>query len=170
MSGRRNLSDCACCAPGADAICARGAKAGKGLVPGMLQNFALPFRHRQQAPHPLRPPVGRQVELRLDQPAAIGGPDPGMLQNLALTSRHHPHAVQPLRPPAGAQVEHRWSQRAISEGRHLGCCVCCAPGADAVCASAADAVKGLVPGMLQDFALPFRLRSPAGWQVEARWD
>jgi hypothetical protein len=132
------LSDCACGAPDAGAICPRGADAAEGLPPGILQNFALLFRNGQQAPQPLRPPACAQVELRLDQPAAIGGPVPGTLQNLALTSRHHPHALQPLRPPAGAQVEHRWSQRAISEGRHLGCCVCCAPGADAVCASAAD--------------------------------
>src|SRR5919197_492360 len=71
--------------------------------------------------------------------------------------------------PAGAQVEPRWNQRAISEGRYRGYRVCCAPGPDAVCASAADAVKGLLPGVLQNFALPFRLRPPAGWQVEARW-
>ena len=64
------MSDCACGAPDAGAICPRGAKAVQGQLPGILQNFALPFRHGQQAAHPLRPPAGAQVEPQWDQPAA----------------------------------------------------------------------------------------------------
>src|SRR5262249_44063466 len=176
MSRRRNLSDCACGASDAGAICPRGAKAAKGLLPGMLPSFALPFRHHRQAAQPLRPPAAAQVELLRHRPAAIDGPVPG-LQNLALPFRHRPHAVQPLKLPVDEQVEPRWNQPAISGGHYLGCCVFCAPGVEAVCASAADAVKGLVPGMLQNFPLSFRhhrqaqaLKPTAGALVEPQWD
>jgi hypothetical protein len=177
MSRRCNLSDCACCASGADAISAPAADAVKGLVPGMLENFALPFRHRQRA-QPLRPPAGAQLESRWDQPAALGGPVPRRLQDVALTFRHRQQTLQPLRLPVGASVEPRWNQPAISRGRYLGCCVFGAPGVDAVYASAADAVRGLVRGMHQNFPLWFRhrqraaqlVRPPARRQVEPQWD
>ena len=47
------------------------ADAVKGLVPGMLQNFALPFRHHRQTSQPLKPTAGALVERQWDQPAAI---------------------------------------------------------------------------------------------------
>src|SRR5262249_35315865 len=177
MSRRCNLSDCVCCAPDADAICARRAKMVKGLVRAILPNFPLPFRNRQQTTQSLRPPAAAQVEFLRHRPAAIDGPVPG-LQNLALPFRHHPHAVQSLRLPGGEQVEPRWNQPAISGGHYLGCCVFCAPGVEAVCASAADAVKGLLPGILPNFPLSFRhhrqaaqpLKPTAGALVEPQWD
>ena len=125
MSRRCNLSDCACCASGADAISAPAADAVKGLVPGVLQSFALPFQHRQRA-QPLKPTGGALVESQWDQPlmplAGAHGADaicargakvvkglvPGMLENFALPFRHRQRAAQPLRPRAGAQVEPQW--------------------------------------------------------------
>ena len=104
VSRRWNLSVCRCRAPGADAICARGAKVVKGVVRGMLQNFALPFRDRQWA-QPLMGLAGAQLESLWRQPAAIGGRVPRRrLWELALTFRHRRQAVQPLR----CRRAHRW--------------------------------------------------------------
>jgi hypothetical protein len=81
-----------------------------------------------------------------------------MRQNFALPFRHHQQAAQPLRPPAGVQVEPRWDQPAVMSGRwNLSDCACCG----AICARGVKALKGLVPGMRQNFALPFRHRQQA---------
>src|SRR5262245_64468970 len=77
MSRRRNLSDCACCASDAGAICPRGAKAAKGLVRAMLPSFALPFRHYRQAAQPLKPTAGALLEPQWEQPAGMGCRDDG---------------------------------------------------------------------------------------------
>src|SRR5262245_42208481 len=160
MSRRRNLSDCACGASGAGAICPRGAKAAKGLLPGMLPSFALPFRHHRQAPQPLKPTAGALVEPQWDQPAAMSrrrnlsdcacgasgagaicprgakaakGLLPGMLPSFALPFRHHRQAPQPLKPTAGALLEPQWDQpAAMSRRRNLSDCACGASDAGAI--------------------------------------
>jgi hypothetical protein len=117
-----NLSDHACCASGADAISAPAADAVKGLVPGVLQSFALPFQTRQRA----QPTGAALVESQWDQPlmplAGAHGADAicargakvvkglvhGMLENFELPFRHRQRAAQPLRPRAGAQIEPQW--------------------------------------------------------------